>query len=262
MRVKEEIEILYKNTHLYLDKNFKQKFQKEFSSRLWEMYLIHTLLEQGFKIKKQKTDRGPDIKILLDNGKILWIEAVVANRGKGVNHVKEIPLGPSCGHIDDCDFPKILRLTNSISYKYRKYFTKSSDDYVSNSNIEDDDLYMIAICPEFEDFDERCILNTLFSIGKAIYTKDMESPFYEKREVVPKSKDLLIDVGIFESNKFPRLNGVIYSNSRTIDVLHNGITEESLYLGFNPKSSIVLKDYFNFGFHMYKDKTVKIRKIL
>ncbi|MCX6807347.1 MAG: hypothetical protein NTZ80_00865 [Patescibacteria group bacterium] len=56
--IQESIEIIYQKVKNYLDRGFKKKFQKNFSERLWEMYLINFFIEKKFDIEDRIADSG------------------------------------------------------------------------------------------------------------------------------------------------------------------------------------------------------------
>ncbi|MCX6807346.1 MAG: hypothetical protein NTZ80_00860 [Patescibacteria group bacterium] len=139
------------------------------------------------------------------------------------------------------------------------------DGYVKDSGIRKGDFFVIAICSDFEDFDERCILNTLFSLGKTIYRRskngNLEGPFYEYCPSIEKHNGVDISTNIFESDDYRNLSGIIYSSRRVIDIIDDSKWKD-FYFCFNPKAINHLERMdFNFCRHIYKKNGLVSMKI-
>jgi hypothetical protein len=67
------------------DKHFATEIRHQCHQRVWEMYLACILLDSGLSLKKASPE-GPDLCI--DESPPIWIEAVSAKAGTGLDRVK------------------------------------------------------------------------------------------------------------------------------------------------------------------------------
>jgi hypothetical protein len=117
------------------DGHFREDAKNHFLERLWEMYLGVTLSERGFTLVRS-AGKGPEF-YFENRGKRVWIEAIAPGPGVGEDRVPELELGVAStvptGKI-------LLRFTNALSEKRRKYLEARSKEIVFAS-----DVYVLAI---------------------------------------------------------------------------------------------------------------------
>jgi hypothetical protein len=136
LEARTRVEALWEQFYSFADPNFLTEIRRDFQARFWEMYLTCTMLQhqdRGYQVSCPKP--GPDI-LLEFQGSRIWIEAVTATDGTP-------GLPDSLGPKVDSTNPEqkiILRYTNAIREKYRKYM-----GYLRNGLIRKNDAYVIAI---------------------------------------------------------------------------------------------------------------------
>jgi hypothetical protein len=134
---KTRVEALWERFYTFADPNFLTEIRRDFQARFWEMYLTCTLLEhakiRGYQVSCPKP--GPDILLELQASRI-WIEAVTATNG-----TPGLPdtVGPK-GDSTNPEEKIVLRYTNAIQEKYRKYLR-----YLRDGRLGKNDAYVIAI---------------------------------------------------------------------------------------------------------------------
>jgi hypothetical protein len=87
---KDFVESLWVNYSKYADGDFAIKITEDFNARFWEMYLSCSLLGMNLELVPKGPAEGPDIQIVLENNKTLWIEASISNAGEGTDSVQDI----------------------------------------------------------------------------------------------------------------------------------------------------------------------------
>jgi hypothetical protein len=137
---REFIESLWNRFRGFADPHFLTEVRRDFHARFWEMYLTCALQEyaaqRGAVISCPKP--GPDI-LLEHNGDRVWVEAVVATNGiPGRPDTVVEPNPDGSGKIPEEKL--VLRYTNAISEKYRKY-----RGYLRAGIIHKNDAFVIAI---------------------------------------------------------------------------------------------------------------------
>lgn len=142
-RVVAEYDFFCKNG-LNTDSNFEAELcrddNNQFDRRGWEITLGNHLLRQGFEVTSH--DKGPDFRVVLPNGKVVWVEATAPDAGSGDNAI----IQPKWHEYDEpreavsLDNDAILaRWTQGFNDKNRKY------EKVYHECISDGEGFVIAI---------------------------------------------------------------------------------------------------------------------
>ena len=130
----------------YLDENFlKFKTQKEVYSKLLELYICDSLLENKYNIIPKPNWKWPDYKVQLEDGSILHIECKIINP-TGENFINGLSLS---WHIPaDAKIPE-EKILYSIKEKYYDNFDKDWNPLVDRGIWKKDSLY-IALFPDMQ----------------------------------------------------------------------------------------------------------------
>ncbi len=225
------IEAKWKEYQQFADKDFASEFKKHLRQRAWELSLGITLhkrwtLQPEFKSKHKGA--GPDFKTLCNVSEVaqtVWIEAIAVEKGKSINKVPEMVLnGVACLPEDKM----LLRLTNGLDEKYRKYVK-----YVENNVVGTDDPYVIAINrSELEHLDPQLplILKCLFRlehqvlfVGSGRLLNDTER-FWTIRDQIMKNGSP-ISMGFFDDPKYSGISAVIYV---VTDIINSPLLSEEM----------------------------------
>jgi len=213
----------------FADDNFYNEFQKNYSQRAWEIYLFYLFHSKGFSFAVQKKNQSnPDLKILLDN-RFLFVEAVTAGKGTGVNSVETLSdllskawpekMVSRGGHIDDSNHPKVRRILSALDEKIRNY--KKHQRIIAKN-----DFYMIAISgAEIEGsmMGDEIILEALTGINPALHIPLMKDGklghgFKTVRKAISNSKgSAQIDLGVFNYEAANEISAVLYFGSDTFN---------------------------------------------
>ncbi|HYM07252.1 MAG TPA: hypothetical protein VE377_25705 [Candidatus Dormibacteraeota bacterium] len=137
---REFVESLWDHFRGFADPHFLTEVRRDFHARFWEMYLTCALQEyaaqRGAVLSCPKP--GPDI-LLEHEGNRVWVEAVVATNGvPGLPDTVVEPNPDGSGKIPEEKL--VLRYTNAIAEKYRKY-----RGYLREGIIHKNDAFVIAI---------------------------------------------------------------------------------------------------------------------
>ncbi len=109
-------------------------------ARIWEMHLACTLQDYRHHLERPPGN-GPDIKVVLDDGAVVWIEATLATRGTGKDAVAESEPGFTIPNHDKM----LMRYTAAVRAKlkqYRKFRTRTCDGEIF---VDDAQPYVVAI---------------------------------------------------------------------------------------------------------------------
>jgi hypothetical protein len=144
VRAKGLAERLWARYKEYADPHFLSEIRDHFSERFWEMYLTCTFLEnaaeRGYSVSCPKP--GPDILLELNDDRI-WIEAVAATNGQRGKPDSLVEPGPGPNGVYSYRIPEekiVLRYTNAIGEKYRKYLS-----YLRKGIVHKNDAYVVAV---------------------------------------------------------------------------------------------------------------------
>jgi hypothetical protein len=124
----------------FADPNFLTEIRRDFHARFWEMYLTCALqdyaIRRGIAISCPKP--GPDV-LLEHEGNRVWVEAVIATNGEpGRPDTVVEPNTDSSSRIPEEKI--VLRYTNALSEKYRKYY-----GYLRQGIVRKSDAFVVAI---------------------------------------------------------------------------------------------------------------------
>ena len=243
------VEALWSRFWPYAESNFRTKAKNHFHPQFWEMYLGVALLERGFQLQRvPKKSGGPDFYFIHGNRKI-WVEAVAPEAGTGTDHVPEIPCG-TVQVVREPDIEKILlRFTNVFDTKRNQYVNA-----VSNSVIENDDLYILAINSHM--IPNAAFVGPLPLFVRALLpfgaptlvidkqTGEITDGFYQCRESIAKAGGETVPTMAFLDPQFAFVSAVLHSavpwvNCPTVldadfVVLHNPLASNPLDPGVFP----------------------------
>lgn len=245
------VEGIWPQCRAYLDADFRKKASEHFAARFWEMYLVHTLLQNGIGItprSSRNSTKGPDI--LLADG-VTFIEAVLATSGCGRDAVPDPPSrrGAYSGLPDD---QMKLRLLNAIDEKLKKYHR-----YRETGVLSSEDRYVIAVSGSAigmarHELPIPRIVRAVFGLGNLQVHIDLESGqkdewSWSTQEVVNKKSGAPVDSSLFLSPKSAPICAVIYCFTDEcnrpakpgVDFLtvHNPSASNKLARGFFPFGS-------------------------
>ncbi len=225
------------------------KFLKEIEvdpmACLWEVYLAKVMLEKGFRLEKAPP-KGPDIKVLLDNKKLLWIEAVAVD---GDDRVRT-DFSPN-GGVDEEGY--LLRLTSGIRDKKKKII-----GYIKDGVVGPDDFCVIAInTGKFRFFGGSgpyypAIAKVAYMIGRFSVKWPIEDGkavgepegFHPRRLSILKKGKVPISSNLFSQDEYKPISAFIYSG-QNFGLSKNG---ENITTAYNPLATNKLnEELFKFG---------------
>lgn len=234
---KQFIENLWKDFQIYADKQFRKEFKTQTYSRFWEMYLGCSLLKNGFVLKKNNRDKGPDLYVTKGKN-LIYIEAVTPKKGSGKDKVDEPPLSKVVTVPRD---NITLRILNSIEEKKEQY-----NNWVKNKIIDNSMPFILAINGSQiiyirnEDDDELpLILQSISPFGSQYYTLDIKtmeivnSGFKYKRTIT-KAEGSEVIKDIISQKEYSFISGFLYSNIKPLN-RPNNMTDDFIFV-HNPNA--------------------------
>jgi hypothetical protein len=212
----------------------------------WEMFLANLMIEKGFVLEKTPP-KGPDIKVRLNDGKVLWIEAIAISDGEKPANL--IPDELDGFFIDEEPF--LLRLTSGIHDKKIKML-----GYLKDGIVKKEDFFIIAVnTGKFSFFDldlhYPAIAKIVFKIGALALeykVKDGKADgepigFHQVRPTINK-KNTPISANLFLSPEYSGVSALIYSKNN----FWNMPTSDNVITVYNPTALNKLsEDFFDFG---------------
>lgn len=218
-------------------RNFIREAQVNFYQRWWEMYLAVGLLNLNFDIETDKDDKGSDIKVILPNKKIVWIEAIAPKIGETKGAVPHIKKGVS-------DLPErefLLRLNKALSDKLNVFM-----NYLKKDLIKKGDYCIIALSScaldhygDLMDFPVPAPLKVLAGCGKLVHSK--KGNYVARRNHIQTSPRE-VDARFFDNSNSTCISAVLYSNADPLNCPIN--PESSFQLFSNPHSPPIEKAAF------------------
>lgn len=193
--VKNMFDSLWNKYKFLADKHFLSDCKKHFHQRTWEMYLGIVLIEKGLDISS--SEKGPDFVINKNKDNEIFIEATTCARGNTEDAVPEefFAKTPEEIRVQDVPYDKmIIRLTNSLDSKYKKY-----RDFIEEKRKP----YIIAVNRASLGYlnDIPLIFKCLFGLGfqsfKLINNKFVDSGWTRKK-VIYKEKGAEVPISFFE----------------------------------------------------------------
>lgn len=238
---------LWEVANIYLDPDFLVKLPNQFHQHFWELYLAASLLEIGLPLEHSNSSDGPDICIRSDSDSYIWVEAVTALAGQGVDAVQKAECGVSRSVPDD---QIKLRLLNAFDKKSKKY-----DVYKEKNWIGSEDPYIIAInaaqVPSARlEREMPRIVRSLLPLGHPVLHLDKEThnivnTSYEYQGNVIKASGMGPKTTSFLNPEFSGISAVIYSCADTVNypteisrsllLFHNPLAVNPIPLGFLKK---------------------------
>jgi hypothetical protein len=228
----------------YAEPDFLQKLRKPdgknggFHAFSWQMYLASVLIGKGYK-PEENSGSGPDIQVVLD-GKNVWIEAVVTTPGDDINAAGRQGSGDIYENID----PRIARVTNAFTEKYKKY-----EKYLEEGVCADDDVCVIAINGSGTE-----TMHAGYAIEAAMYARgnyqaslNSEGLGYELREkffIKKDGRDVVIPANYFCDEKYDKISSVIYCQRDIINANNFGrVPEKELFFAINSYAKNKVDDF-------------------
>ncbi|WKZ23763.1 MAG: hypothetical protein QY312_03285 [Candidatus Dojkabacteria bacterium] len=227
------------------------KYDKNFSSRMWEMYIGVILLNNGCKINAKNNSH---LDFFVNDS--FYIECVYpqnANCQDKPDYVKPLLRKNNITERPEESFK--TRITSSIADKYRKYREK-----LENGSVNENVPYVLAINTAFRDMPDGIVHSLLFGYGNTqiLYQRD-KSDFgtkvvaYDKESIsyILKSFCKKVTIGYFENNEFDGISAVICCNNHII----NSSKEPGAdcYIIRNPYAKNVLCNQINFISEIYRE---------
>ncbi|MFH1534677.1 MAG: hypothetical protein ABIF80_01700, partial [Patescibacteria group bacterium] len=242
---KEWLENLWLKYQPYAEPKFLNKIRREsFHAHSWSMYIGTVLLEKGIELEPN-SGVGPDLKVKFKNGN-LWIEAAVTTSGED----KQTEGLPPSGDIYKGLDPRVARITNSFTKKYRK-FKKNYEGKI----VKEDEPFIIAINGTYTGtlMGSRAIEAAVFGRGNDLLKRNsngkLQGGFYEPRQTIEIQKDgksVKISTDYFCQDSCKEISAVIYCEDHIINSNNYGRKfGENLYAVFNgyAKNKIYFDDF-------------------
>lgn len=209
----------------YLDKNFVNELRdNDFYSRLWELEVAEWLQKTGIKMLPTN-GKGFDFCLALDDGKKIWIEAVLATEDDELKAIQKHAL--DTGEVYNTPREQFaLRYSSVLFAKANKIKEKYLDrvdenDYVliavsgyqmsmMGSSI---DLFMLGILPiDFQ-------LVHFSTDGKPLDPNLQRPTHTVKREYLKKTGVPVKKEFLYPSEHFPYISGVLFSEASNLQQL-------------------------------------------
>ena len=198
------------------DKNFLSDCKKNFHQRAWEMYLGVALIKNGLDISS--SGKGPDFVVNKGKENEIFIEATACKRGDTKDAVPEEYFAEKPEEIRVLDVPydrMLIRLTNSLDYKYKKYkdfIEKKEKPYIIAINRANlghlDDIPLIL----------KCLFGLGFQSLQMINGKFFNAGWERKKTVFKKnSTKVPISFSFFEEEDHNIISAVIYSEKSILN---------------------------------------------
>ena len=197
------------------DGKFVEEFQTTFNSAFWELYLFAVLKKYRLEVDFSKT--RPDFCI---PGRNMIIEATVASNAHVAEpeHARLAALPPS--NLNEFNFKSILRLSNSLAEKHRKYIRSYAQlDHVKGQS------YVIALTNFDQPYSYLACQRPIEAVLHGYYvdeerfiaTNGREGRLEgEQLQRVFKDNGSPVELGIFSSPAHCEISAVLFSNCATL----------------------------------------------
>jgi len=195
------------------DNKLVKEFQTTFNSSFWEIYLFALFNE--IEMKMDWSHSSPDFMIEYQNNKIV-VEATIASSamGKTPEWEKDLNKGAPT-RFKKMNMESIIRLSNSITSKHRKYKKSYSKlDHVRSSP------FILAVAPfEQPHFNTQCEVPIMallydFYVDEDAYNSDPHlypnGPPDVSLGRVKKDNGAEIELGIFEDDNYSEISAIIW----------------------------------------------------
>ena len=211
---KEMFNSLWQIYHPLADKIFLSDCKKNFHQRAWEMYLGVALIKNGLDISS--SGKGPDFVVNKGKENEIFIEATACKRGDTKDAVPEEYFAEKPEEIRVLDVPydrMLIRLTNSLDYKYKKYkdfIEKKEKPYIIAINRANlghlDDIPLIL----------KCLFGLGFQSLQMINGKFFNAGWEMKKNVF-KESGAKVPISFFEEEEHNIISAVIYSEKSILN---------------------------------------------
>ncbi len=258
---RENFDKLWKIYRSLADSNFLSDVKKHFHQRTWEMYLGVVFIKNNLDVFSP--DKGPDFIINKDKENEIFIEAVACEKGTTEDAVPEMFVARSPEEMVVQDIPHdemLLRLTNSLDTKYKKY-----KDFIENKKKP----YIIAVNKgglEHPDPQIPLILKCLLGFGYEHFKKVNDHLVYAgwtRRDYIKKKDGEKVSMKFFEEENHNIVSAVIYSTETVLN--HPEVMGSDCIMVYNPRAKFPIDlDIFSFLQQWraeYKENGLEIKKI-
>lgn len=242
---KEWLESLWCKYQPYAEPKFLDKIRREsFHAHSWSMYIGTVLLEKGIELEPN-SGVGPDLQVKFKGGN-LWIEAAVTTPGESRESEGLPPSGDIYRGLD----PRVARITNSFTKKYRKFKKK-----YERKIVKENEPFIIAINGTYTGtlMGSRAIEAAVFGRGNDLLIRGpngkFQGGFYEPRQEIGIQKDgkpVKINTDYFCNDSHKEIGAIIYCEDHIINSNNYGRKfGENLYTAFNDyaKKKISFSDF-------------------
>jgi hypothetical protein len=220
--VRDVIEHLWRRYEPYADPNFAKNIANKLRDRFWEMYLACALMDQGHRLERKHSAKGPDICILNGNSRV-WVEAVAPGPGETRDAVPFPRLGGDYVRTERI----LLRLRSAIEEKWRKHA-----EWLKKGTVLDSEPYLIAInggyIPGADTWSPSGskvphIVQAVSRLGAPYVRVDRETGEvldrgYCDRPAVIKESGEPISTGIFLEPGYEGISAILFSAARVLDL--------------------------------------------
>ncbi len=193
------------------DGKFVREFQTTFNSGFWELYLFACCKQLQFSVNFG----FPSPDFVIENfHQEFCIEAVTASNARGEEPEWERDLSKRLPDVEAVLDTAVIRLSNAISSKYRKYL----DHYQIMRHVRSRP-FVLAVAP----FEQPYFwITNDHAIRQVLYGYDRVSPNggYNFRKSICKPTGAGIELGLFASARMPEISAILYSNTATMSKVH------------------------------------------
>jgi len=246
IETKEWLESLWIKYQPYAEPGFLDKLRSKnnsgFHTFSWQMYLATVFLDKGYPLVPNR-GVGPDLQVAIDD-KNIWVEAIVTTPGND----QTINATPASGDIYKFLDPRIARISNAFTQKYKKYKEKYLGKICSSN-----EPFIIAINGAYTNssFGSRAIEATVYGRGNDMYKikRDNSSSgrFYELKkciEIKKEEKSVSIPTNYFCTDQYQEVNAIIYCEQNIINANNFGrAPEKELYFTINQNAKNDLSSF-------------------
>ena len=239
---------LWELSEPYFDERRPEAASRALHAVIWEMCLAATFVDRGHDVKtrteKRRREGGPDLQI---GDVCAWVEAVIATAGVGPDAVPPLNDDPDSPATEVPDRQLLLRLTNAIDEKWRKYL-----GYRRAGIVEETEPFVIAIngadlpAGILECTPPR-IARAVFGIGSLVVSFDRETlravgEHYAAMPNVAKLSGSNVGTTHFRDDRYAGISAVIWGTAslwmrpgffgRDLIVVHNPFAANPLPRGW------------------------------
>lgn len=208
-----KIDKIWKIFKDHQDRDFlkQYKLNKNFSSRMWEMYIGAILLSS---VCRFTTKDKSNLDFLVKDS--FYIECVACQNACSKDKVDYVTPVMADGKVHDSPIREVLlRITNSITYKYGEYKKKLKENLVDPNKP-----FIIAINDSFRRVGKKNgypnIYSLLFGLGDLQVSYPIGDVSVQNAGMISKGTKP-IPIGYFNNSKYKELSAVIFSSENIIN---------------------------------------------